>query len=69
MLMQTFVENAILHGINPNRKHGFIIIDFDIKNESSLLKLKIMQMVYLLLQNRPLTNCYQLKLVKNDYHI
>lgn len=28
MLMQPFVENALLHGINPNTKNGHIHIDF-----------------------------------------
>lgn len=28
MLMQPFVENALLHGINPNAKNGHIYIDF-----------------------------------------
>lgn len=33
MLMQPFVENAILHGINPNGKNGLITVGFDIRDE------------------------------------
>lgn len=29
MLIQPFVENALLHGINPNGKNGYIYIDFN----------------------------------------
>ncbi|WAC42603.1 sensor histidine kinase [Pedobacter sp. SL55] len=37
MLMQPFVENAIIHGINPNGKEGMININFDIKDEILLV--------------------------------
>lgn len=37
MLMQPFVENAIIHGINPNGKEGMISINFDIKDENLLV--------------------------------
>lgn len=34
MLIQPFVENAILHGINPNGKNGMIHITFEVENNS-----------------------------------
>ncbi|WP_421945551.1 sensor histidine kinase [Pedobacter sp.] len=40
MLMQPFVENAILHGINPNGKNGLITINFDIENEILVVNIK-----------------------------
>lgn len=36
LLIQPFVENAIIHGIVPQKKHGFIIIDFSV-NERHLI--------------------------------
>ena len=40
MLMQPFVENAIIHGINPNVKGGIITVNFDVKNETLLVVIK-----------------------------
>lgn len=40
MLMQPFVENAILHGINPNGKNGIITVDFDIKERMLTVTIK-----------------------------
>ncbi|TKC01775.1 histidine kinase [Pedobacter cryotolerans] len=40
MLMQPFVENAIIHGINPNVKGGIITVNFDVKNETLLIVIK-----------------------------
>lgn len=40
MLMQPFVENAIIHGINPNVKGGMVTVDFDIKNETLFVIIK-----------------------------
>ncbi|MFN0254059.1 sensor histidine kinase [Pedobacter ureilyticus] len=40
MLIQPFVENAILHGINPNGKNGLITVDLDIKEEILLVTIK-----------------------------
>jgi tetratricopeptide (TPR) repeat protein len=34
LLLQPFVENAIIHGMNPNTKTGLITLDFYIENES-----------------------------------
>ena len=28
MLIQPFVENALVHGINPNAKNGYVHVDF-----------------------------------------
>jgi len=32
LLVQPFVENAILHGMVPKEGHGHIVVDFDVKN-------------------------------------
>jgi len=40
MLIQPFVENAILHGINPNGKDGIITIDFEMLDDLFLVKIK-----------------------------
>ncbi|MDR6969531.1 hypothetical protein J2X31_003564 [Flavobacterium arsenatis] len=40
MLIQPFVENAILHGIDLNSKDGFVHIDFTIQNEMLEIKIK-----------------------------
>ncbi len=34
LLLQPFVENAIIHGMNPKTKSGLITLDFYIENES-----------------------------------
>lgn len=33
LLIQPFVENAILHGLVPKEGNGMIIVDFDVKND------------------------------------
>lgn len=40
MLIQPFVENAILHGINPNGKEGVITVDFEMIDDLFLVKIK-----------------------------
>lgn len=40
MLIQPFVENAILHGINLNENNGVITIDLDIMNEMLSVQVK-----------------------------
>lgn len=40
LLLQPFVENAIIHGLNPTVKTGTITIDFSIKNESLVCVIK-----------------------------
>ena len=40
MLIQPFVENAILHGINPNGNDGEITVDFDVRPEMLLVTIK-----------------------------
>jgi len=40
MLIQPFVENCILHGINPNGKNGLITISLDIKEQIVLVNIK-----------------------------
>ncbi|SOD13324.1 sensor histidine kinase [Pedobacter xixiisoli] len=37
MLMQPFVENAILHGINPNGKNGLITVNLNVKEKTVLV--------------------------------
>jgi len=32
LLVQPFVENAILHGMVPKEGHGLILVDFDVEN-------------------------------------
>jgi len=39
MLMQPFVENAIIHGIDPNKKDGMITVSFEISH--TVLKVQI----------------------------
>ncbi|SEQ76366.1 sensor histidine kinase [Pedobacter rhizosphaerae] len=39
MLMQPFVENAIIHGINPNGKNGLISVNFEFKDKQLLVKI------------------------------
>ncbi|WP_264520792.1 tetratricopeptide repeat protein [Flavobacterium sp. N1994] len=34
LLLQPFVENAIIHGMNPNTRTGLITLDFFLENES-----------------------------------
>ena len=34
LLLQPFVENAIIHGVNPKVRTGLITLDFSIKNDS-----------------------------------
>jgi tetratricopeptide (TPR) repeat protein len=34
LLLQPFIENAIIHGLNPKLKTGLIVLDFKIENES-----------------------------------
>mgnify|MGYP003575059253 CR=1 FL=1 len=40
MLIQPFVENAILHGINPNGNDGEIKVDFDVTPEMLIVTIK-----------------------------
>ena len=40
MLIQPFVENAILHGINPNGNDGEITVDFDVRPEMLIVTIK-----------------------------
>ncbi|TDQ08299.1 histidine kinase [Pedobacter metabolipauper] len=40
MLIQPFVENAILHGIDPNGKKGIITVNFDVRQEILLVTIK-----------------------------
>jgi tetratricopeptide (TPR) repeat protein len=34
LLLQPFIENAIIHGVNPKVKTGLIVLDFKVENES-----------------------------------
>ena len=34
LLLQPFIENAIIHGVNPKVKTGLIVLDFSIENDS-----------------------------------
>ncbi|MFN3969441.1 tetratricopeptide repeat protein [Flavobacterium sp.] len=34
LLLQPFIENAIIHGVNPKVKTGLIVLDFTIENDS-----------------------------------
>lgn len=34
LLLQPFIENAIIHGVNPKLKTGLIVLDFTVENES-----------------------------------
>lgn len=40
MLIQPFVENAILYGINPNEKNGQITIDFEVRDKKLLVTIR-----------------------------
>jgi LytS/YehU family sensor histidine kinase len=40
LLVQPFVENAILHGVIPSDKKGIIKISFDIENESLVCRVE-----------------------------
>ncbi|WP_442588105.1 sensor histidine kinase [Pedobacter sp. AW31-3R] len=40
MLIQPFVENAILHGIHPNGKNGMIRVDFDLVDDLLVVRIK-----------------------------
>lgn len=40
LLLQPFVENAIIHGLNPTVKTGMITVDFSIKDESLVCVIK-----------------------------
>lgn len=40
MLIQPFVENAILHGINPNGKNGLIKVCFDVEDKILLVTIQ-----------------------------